>query len=150
MESPNGQHMFYWGTFLLQWVVAFVASLFPLLPMWLRSLVVHSHGHAVEEDLRGLLASQMHRKLLLNVFFMSMDEFRMVVRPDVPLLRSQQEKMVLYYVKTDGWVPLPFAEEIKKCCPRLRAWILEDDVAVPHAWCLQHTDAVVKTIASYL
>lgn len=150
MESPNGQRMFYWGTFVLQWVAAFLGSLFPLLPTCIRSYVVHSHGRAVDEELRHKLTSHLHRKLLWNIFFMSMDEFRMLVRPDVALLRSQQEKMVMYYVKTDGWVPLPFAEEIKNYCPRLRAWILEEDALVPHAWCLQHTHAVVKAISPFL
>ncbi|CAD2215903.1 hypothetical protein AGDE_00990 [Angomonas deanei] len=135
--------MFFWGVMVLQWIAAYCGSLFALLPIPLKRYVVNAKGADVNPEIRKLLAEKVHKNLLMNVFFMSMTEYRLLLRPDKPLLSCNQEKLVMYYVKKDGWCPLKHASEIKEACPRVHAYIVDEDSSIPHAWCLQHTKHVV-------
>lgn len=120
-------------------------SAFALLPERIRLLVIKCVVPTMEESLRVLLAHYVSRVAIMNAGHLALDELRSVGRPDVPLLQSLQEKMVLYYVPTDSWAPPIHGEEIHQYCPRLAARIVETDESVPHAWCLQHTEKVIET-----
>lgn len=151
MASPNGQRMFYWGVPVVQHVAALIGSVFALLPHSVRRWMVRRHAQALEPSLQTMIAEKVSRRVLLNVFYLVFDEFRAVTRPDKPLLASLQEKMVLYYVPKDGWAPQSYAEEINAICPNLKAFIMETDEEVPHAWCLQHTSHVIdQTLSKHL
>lgn len=141
-ESPNGRRMFYWGTPLLQWVAAYAGSLFGSMPLSARRYVVQLNGNSVKESIKQELIHSLSSSCLMNVFYMSMDEYRCLLQPDAQLLRSVQEKMVMFYVPFDGWAPPSFTDEIKALCPQLHAFIMSSDDTIPHAWCLKHNQEV--------
>ncbi|GET89382.1 hypothetical protein, conserved [Leishmania tarentolae] len=142
-DSPNGRRFFYLRSAVVQWCLSLVAALLALLPYKLRLLITTSEPK-LSRALAETLARHFHRWCLTNCLYMAMTELRMLLQPDAVLLRSVQERLVFYYVRKDGWVPLSFAEEIRGVCPQLGAYVVEDDAGVPHAWCLDHSETVAR------
>lgn len=143
-DSPNGLKAPFLINPIAQFFLAVLAALLALLPYRLRLLLITRHEPKLTAAFSESLAHHFHRACLTNVFYMSMTEFQMLLHPDAPLLRRVQERLVFYYVKTDGWVPLNFAEEVHGLCPRLAGFVIEEDEAVPHSWCLQYSETVVR------
>ncbi|AIN99136.1 hypothetical protein LPMP_260220 [Leishmania panamensis] len=143
-DSPNGRRLFYLSNTVTQCCVAMGAALLELLPYKLRHLLIARWEPKLSPALAEALAHHCHRWCLMNSLYMAMTEFRMLLQPDAVLLRHVQERLILYYVQNDGWAPLSYAEEIKRICPQLGAYVLEEDAGVPHAWCLDHSETVVR------
>lgn len=143
-DSPNGRRLFYLSSTFVQCCLAMVAALLGLLPYKLRLLLITTLEPNLSFALGEALAHHFHRRCLTNSLYMAMTEFRMLLQPDAALLRCVQERLILYYVKKDGWAPLSFAEEIGGICPRLGACVIEEDAGVPHAWCLNHSETVAR------
>ncbi|KPA86722.1 hypothetical protein ABB37_00809 [Leptomonas pyrrhocoris] len=143
-DSPNGLKMPFVVSRMAQLCLAVVAALLALLPYRLRFLLITRHEPNLTTSFSDSLARHFHRKCLVNMFYMSMTEFCMLLQPDAPLLKFVQERLVMYYVKKDDWAPPAYAEEINALCPRLSAFVMEEDDAVPHAWCLRNSETVIK------
>ncbi|KAG5476049.1 hypothetical protein LSCM4_05005 [Leishmania orientalis] len=143
-ESPSGRRLLYLTNTLAQWCLAVVAALLGLLPYRWRLLLITRSEPKLSRALAEDIAQHYHCWCLVNSLYMAMTEFRMLLRPDAPLLSRVQERLVLYYVKEDGWAPLPFAEEIRGICPDLGAYVIEEDAGIPHAWCLVHSETVAR------
>eukprot|EP00796_Vickermania_ingenoplastis_P009161 gene9161-6441_t len=149
--SPNGGKIAVMDVPLLQNIAALVGSAVGALPLFARRLVTRSYASLADPELREELLRRVHRSQLHNVLYMTKDELRMVKKPDWPMLRALQHKMVLYYVPGDGWAPENHAEEIRLGCPKLKSWIMEKpEAGVAHAWCLKHNAEVLNAIAPYL
>ncbi|KAK7201150.1 Alpha/beta hydrolase family (DUF2305) [Novymonas esmeraldas] len=143
-NSPNGRRLFYLSSAVAQWCLAVAAALLGLLPYRLRLRAITMAESKLPRTLAETLAHHFHRWCVMNAFYMSMTEYEMLLHPDAALLRHVQERLVLYYVKEDGWAPLSYAEEVRQLCPRLGAYVVEEDAAVPHAWCLAHSESVAR------
>jgi pimeloyl-ACP methyl ester carboxylesterase len=143
-DSPNGLQAPFLPSPIAQLCLAVLAALLALLPYRLRLLLITRHEPNLPTECSESLAHHFHRAALTNVFYMSMSEFNMLLQPDAPLLKRVQERLVLYYVKKDGWVPPEFAEEIHALCPRLNAFVMEENEKVPHSWCLRYNETVAQ------
>lgn len=143
-DSPNGVSKSFLTNPLAQFLLAVMAGLLELLPYRLRLLLITWHEPNLSASFSETLAYHFHRTFLTNVFYLSMSEFNMLLQPDAPLLKRVQERMVLYYVKKDGWAPPAYAEEIHSLCPRIDAFVVEEDEKVPHAWCLRNSETVIQ------
>ncbi|KAG5501783.1 hypothetical protein JKF63_04052 [Porcisia hertigi] len=143
-ESPNGRRLFFLGNTLVQWVLSMLAALLGLLPYAWRLFLITWWAPQLSLPLAEAFARHFHRWAVVNPLYMAMTEFRMLLQPDVPLLRRVQERLVLYYVKEDGWVPLSFAEAIRAVCPKLGAYVIEEDPLVSHPWCLDQSEIVAR------
>ncbi|KAG5476326.1 hypothetical protein LSCM1_04028 [Leishmania martiniquensis] len=143
-ESPNGRRLYYLGNAVAQWCLAGASAALQLLPYRLRLHLISRSEPRLSRALAEDLAHHFHRWSLMNSLYMAMTEFDMLLQPDAALLRCVQERLVLYYVKEDGWAPLPHAEEIREICPELGAYVIEDDAEITHAWCLDQSEAVAR------
>lgn len=143
-DTPNGQRLSYLQWTVVQWLAALLAALVAVLPYKLRLRLVAAAEPKLPLAMTESLARHFHRWCLTNSLYMAMTEFRMLLRPDATLLRRVQERLVLYYVKDDGWAPLAYAEEIRRLCPRLGAYVVEEEAGVPHAWCLGYSEMIAR------
>ncbi|KPI85895.1 hypothetical protein ABL78_5027 [Leptomonas seymouri] len=143
-ESPNGPKASRLANPIAQLCIAMLAALLALLPYRLRLLLVTRLEPGMEASLSESLARHFYRAAFTNVFYMLATELRMLLQPDAPLLKRVQERLVVYYVKKDGWAPPAHAEEVRALCPRLSAFVMEEDEKVPHAWCLHHSETVIE------
>lgn len=151
-SSPNGAKN---GKFLKPWLIRGVCStvlpLFEWMPQGIKNAAVrHAQEHL--NDSHQWIATKMGRPgMIRNLLFLARSEFEQVATLDAELLRAHQHRLVMYFVKKDGWVPLEDVGLIKTHTPLAHAHIVEEDERVAHAWCLHDNEAVVQaSILPYL
>lgn len=143
-ESPNGQNLKFMGISPVNWSVRTIGSVLCSLPRPALKLLTYSYAKSIKPDLREEILSTIHGSQIRNILYMLQHEFHLVRKPNWDLLRSLQEKMILYYIPGDNWAPLCHAEEIHNTCTNLQGYIMEEkSFNVSHAWCLADNDIVI-------
>lgn len=143
--SPNGAKN---GKFLRPWLIHTVCStllpLFEMLPQRAKNAAVQLAQNELDGQQRWIATKMGRPSMIRNLLFLARSEFEQVATLDVELLSAHQERLVMYFVKQDGWVPLHDVDLIKKHAPIAHSLILEGDEKVAHAWCLHHNAKVVE------
>lgn len=144
-RSPNGRSK---DRLLNKPLITCATSLLlPLLhrlPECAKSVVVSATQPRLDENGRWIATRMTRPNMIRNLLMLARSEFAQVAELDVQLLTAVQEKLVLYFVKQDGWVPLDDVELLRTSAPRAHAHILEDNAEVAHAWCLHHNNEVIR------
>ncbi len=143
--SPNGLKN---GKFLKPWLIHAVCStilpLFELLPQGIKNAAVRQAQWELDGQQRWVATKMGRPSMIRNLLFLARSEFEQVATLDAELLAANQDRLVLYFVKCDGWVPLADVSLIRQHAPAAHALIVEDDERVAHAWCLHFNKNVVE------
>lgn len=132
-------------------VCATVIPILSLLPESWKDFIVRHTQRDLDVNGRWVSKQMVRPSMICNMLMMAKSEFEEVRTLDVPMLSRVEDKLVGYFVKKDGWVPLTDYDAIVRNAPNAVAMVLEEDENVLHAWCLHHTvDVVEKGIMPYL
>jgi pimeloyl-ACP methyl ester carboxylesterase len=151
-DSPNGQRN---KSFLKEPIIRLLSDLVvPLigcLPFSIRRKVVRCADPSLHDRGVDIASGMLRGGMARNLLFMAKSEFAQVQRLDVEMLKQVEDRIVGYFVKEDGWVPLHYAEQICSKLPRAAGFVLEEDPSVKHAWCLKDSQKVVaKAIVPFV
>ena len=147
VQSPNGRKN---KKFLKTWLITvFTSTVVPFagsLPSSLFQFLLRSTQKELDPN-GSWVAEQMPRRAMMrNMLMLAQSEFQQVTTLDVPLLQSIGHRLVFYFVKVDGWVPLSDVELIRNAVAPVKGStvVLEENDLVPHAWCLKFNREVVQ------
>jgi pimeloyl-ACP methyl ester carboxylesterase len=143
--SPNGTRN---GKFLKPWLIHTVCStvlpLFEMMPQRVKIAAVQLAQNELDGQQRWITTKMGRPSMIRNLLFLARSEFEQVATLDVELLAAHQERLILYFVKHDGWVPLDDVDLIRQHAPAAHALIVEENEKVAHAWCLHFNANVVE------
>ncbi|KAH8616872.1 putative Lipid droplet associated hydrolase [Trypanosoma vivax] len=146
MESPNGQKMFFVGgsEIVYQLVTFCIVYLVHLMPSCVLLYLLRWQVPIAPHSLVQLFVKHRNNNVLYNCFNMARHEFQRLRNPDKSLLKSVGSRIVFYCVPHDGWSPLQHVHEAREACVCEADIVVESDESVPHAWCLEHSEVVVR------
>jgi pimeloyl-ACP methyl ester carboxylesterase len=96
----------------------------------------------------ALVSTMAVPRIVRNVLTLARSEFVQVAELDVALLRSVEDRLVMYFVHGDGWVPLTDMATIQTYV-RDATVVLEHDRSVRHAWCCDSAAIVADMVAKH-
>jgi pimeloyl-ACP methyl ester carboxylesterase len=149
-DSPNGRS--HW-MFLTQPFIGFASRvLTPViarLPHQLKKAVVHVIQPHMNARHHHVILEMPKPHLVRNVLSLARTEFAQLRDLDVSLLTSVQDRIWMYFVHGDGWVPLADMGRIHAAAPHAET-ILEADRDVMHAWCCHRAELVAQAMQEIL
>jgi hypothetical protein len=141
--SPNGKRNSWIGLGPAIPIAANAARFLAwVLPKGIAQRVVKFAQPRMEESELAIVLGMGSYHTVRNVLTMGLSEFRQVATIDRAMLGMVEEKLIAYFVRHDGWVPLSDVELFKTSAPKAKV-IVENDCAVEHAWCLHHNDEIL-------
>lgn len=144
-QSPNGSSKdALLKAPLIRAVCATAVPLMHMLPTCVKRYVINHTQKNMNDHGRWVSEQLTRPNVTRNILMLARSEFEEVATLDVSMVQSVQDRLVMYFVKQDGWVPMSDVDAIRVAAPLTAGFVIEDDENVAHAWCLQHSEAVVR------
>ncbi|KJE92912.1 hypothetical protein CAOG_03794 [Capsaspora owczarzaki ATCC 30864] len=100
-----------------------------------QTLVRMFMGHGEEVEILHAVRNLICRSTISNVLYMAAHEFEEIGDWDSRVIQANLDKLVFYYGRTDGWVPLSHFDRTRETFPAARAILCERQLK--HAFVLE-------------
>ncbi|KAF0852823.1 mitochondrial alpha/beta hydrolase (lipid droplet-associated hydrolase) [Andalucia godoyi] len=101
------------------------------------------------KDCPGSVERLFSYSTIMNILYLTVTEFHIVRHLDHQTLEKHLDKIVFYYTKDDGWVPIEFFEDVKSRFPK-HEHIYLDKHGVKHAFCLEDSKTIAQEVLPFL
>ncbi|XP_050419576.1 lipid droplet-associated hydrolase [Adelges cooleyi] len=151
-DTPNGHNLITMTSYLLS-TTLFLSWIFTTFPNFIKKSLVKMtlmimEGRSVDDYLVRSGLVLVHPTVLRNVFAMALDEMDKVYELDSKVLNDNASKLHMYFGNCDGWVPVPFYDEIHKQVPEAEAVLC--DKGYQHAFVLRYSDEIAAIATDWI
>ncbi|KAJ8935116.1 hypothetical protein NQ314_013012 [Rhamnusium bicolor] len=147
-ETKNGKFL---TTFIkpIVWLIVFVSWIFTILPNIIQFILIYAYmtftGISIEEHFKNVKAI-VNPGVLRRVFFLAFEELDQVKERNNEVIKSNINKLKLYYGKNDGWAPASFCDRIKIDIPNINAQVSSYD----HTFVLKRNVEVGNIVSDWI
>jgi hypothetical protein len=152
-KSPTGRSLGWLMTpgvagFVYATVTCFIVPLIARLHGHIRNRIVAAAQPCMSAAHCAVASTMVVPRIVRNILTLACSEHAQVAELDVALLRSVEDRLVMYFVHGDGWVPLTDMATMQTYV-RDATVVLEHDRSVQHAWCCDGAAVVADMVAKH-